>query len=48
MTQRREMVRRNTVMADALIAALAKMGIDASKAKAPKVYEPSWRVTRRK
>lgn len=48
MSQKRELVRRNTAITEAFIAALAKQGIDASTAKTPKKYEPTWRVTRRK
>jgi hypothetical protein len=48
MSQTRDLVRRNTAITEAFIAALAKQGIDASSAKTPKKYEPTWRVTRRK
>ena len=48
MSDKRELVRRNTAITEAFIAALAKSGIDASAAKTPKKYEPTWRVTRRK
>lgn len=48
MSQTRELVRRNTAITEAFIAALARNGIDASTAKTPKKFEPTWRVTRRK
>jgi hypothetical protein len=48
MSQKRELVRRNTAITEAFIAALALQGVDASTAKTPKKYEPTWRVTRRK
>lgn len=48
MTQQRQMVRRKTAIAEAFIDALAKIGVDASNAKTPMKYEPSWRVTRRR
>lgn len=48
MSQTRELVRRNTAITEAFIAALARNGIDASNAKTPKKYEPTWRVSRRK
>jgi hypothetical protein len=45
--QTRELVRRPTALADAMLTMLARQGVDVSNAKVPLKREPSWRVSRK-
>nr|WP_294850072.1 hypothetical protein [uncultured Sphingomonas sp.] len=45
--QRRDLIRRPTVMAAAFSDMLEKLGHDTSNVRIPSKREPSWRVTRK-
>ena len=43
----RDLVKRPTALAEAMLAACDKAGIDVSSARVPVKREPAWRVSRR-